>query len=205
MKFNFAIAAVLSLALASFDFVSAVDTIQPLKQSKFCKKSDLAAGDGTQIPEGYCVSLEIGEVPSVDNMVSSIIISPKYNKVIKRNTPFMVKMKVINLETGFFSDPLVDYYQIPQTLKHGKIQGHSHITIQKLDRGEVPDPKIIAFFKGLNEKDENGVLSVNVDKGVPEKGIYRICTINSSNSHQSVIMPVAARGAQDDCIRIRVV
>lgn len=206
MKFNFAIAAILSLALASFDFVSAADTIKSssIKESKFCKKSDLAAADGTQITDGYCVSLEIGEVPSVHNMVSSLIVNPKPNARIKRNKPFTVKMKVINLDTGFFSDPAVDYYQIPQTLKDGIIQGHSHITIQKLHGHNVPDPKVFAFFKGLNEKSNDGTLSVEVDNGLPEKGLYRICTVNSSNSHQSVIMPIAQRGAQDDCIRIKV-
>jgi hypothetical protein len=205
MKFSFAIVAVLSLALSSFDFASAADKIKPIEPSPFCKHHTLAIADGTQIPEGYCVSLVIGEVPSVDNMVSALIISPDYNQKVKQHTSFTVKTKLVNLDTGFFSDPAVDYYQIPQTLKNGIIQGHSHITIQKLDGNMVPDPKKIAFFKGLNGMaDKDGILSVEVEKGLPEKGTYRICTMNSSNSHQPVVMPVAARGSQDDCIRIRV-
>jgi hypothetical protein len=208
MKFNLVIAAAaLTLALASFDFASAADTIQPLDASPFCAKSidqkNLLAADGTQLKQPSCVSLEIGEIPSVNQMVSALIVNPKNGQVLQRNTPFKVDTKVVNLATGFFSDPAVDYYQIQQTLDgNGIIQGHSHITIQKLGGNNVPDPRVFAFFKGLNDAAVNGVLSVEVENGLPQRGLYRICTMNSSNSHQPVVMPVAQRGAQDDCIRV---
>jgi len=204
MKFNLAIiATALSLALASFDFASAADVIQPLDASDFCQASGLTIADGTQIKEPNCVSLEIGELPSVDNMVSALIVNPKNGQTIKKNTAFKVDTKIANLATGFFSDPAVDYYQIQQTLdNNGVIQGHSHITIQKISANNVPDARVFAFFKGLNDAAVNGVLSVVVENGLPQRGLYRICTMNSSNSHQCVVMPVAQRGAQDDCIRI---
>ncbi|CAB4468524.1 uncharacterized protein OCT59_005639 [Rhizophagus irregularis] len=202
MKFYFAVA--LLLAVASL--ANAVDTIKPLKPSAFCIKSKLTPGDGTQLKQPSCVSLEIGEIPATNKMVSALIVNPKNNQAIKRNTPFTVDTKVIGLSTGFFSDPAVDYYQIQQTLDGGgQIQGHSHITIQKIDGNNAPDPTVFAFFKGLNDAAKNGVLSVNVDTGLPQKGTYRICTMNSSNSHQPVVMPVAQRGAQDDCVRINVI
>jgi len=208
MKFNLALV-VAALALVSFDLASAADTIQPLGASNFCKQSEqkgLDIADGTQNPKANCVSLEIGELPSIDQMVSALIVNPKNGQQIKRNTPFTVDTKVANLATGFFSDPAVDYYQIQQTLDNdGVIQGHSHITIQKLNGNNVPDARVFAFFKGLNDKAVNGVLSVTVEKGLPQRGLYRICTMNSSNSHQCVVMPVAQRGAQDDCIRVLVV
>ncbi|CAB4384962.1 unnamed protein product [Rhizophagus irregularis] len=202
MKFAFAV----TLLLAIVSVANAVDTIKALAPSNFCKGSGLTIADGTQIKQPNCVSLEIGEIPSVNNMVSALIVNPKNNQAIKRNTPFKVDTKIANLATGFFSDPAVDYYQIQQTLDGNNIiQGHSHITIQKLNGNNIPDARVFAFFKGLNDAAVNGVLSVLVEKGLPQKGQYRICTMNSSNSHQPVVMPVAQRGAQDDCIRINVI
>jgi hypothetical protein len=202
MKFIFAV----TLLLAIASLANAADTIKPLKPSNFCKQSNLTPADGTQLKQPNCVSLEIGEIPATNKMVSALIVNPKNGQAIKRNTPFNVDTKVVNLSTGFFSDPAVDYYQIQQTLDGaGLIQGHSHITIQKLDGNNVPDPTVFAFFKGLNDAAVNGVLSVAVENGLPQKGQYRICTMNSSNSHQPVVMPVAQRGAQDDCIRVNVV
>ncbi|CAG8833909.1 36870_t:CDS:1, partial [Racocetra persica] len=58
-------------------------------------------------------------------------------------------------------------------------------------------------FKALNDKTKNNELSVKVD-GLP-RGFYRLCTMSSTHSHQPVIMPVAQRGSQDDCIRFKVV
>jgi hypothetical protein len=201
---KFALAVTLLLAIASF--ANAADTIQPLGASKFCQDSKLTPADGTQLKQPNCVSLEIGEIPGVNQMVSALIVNPKNGQAIKRNTAFTVSAKVANLATGFFSDPAVDYYQIQQTLDgNGVIQGHSHITIQKLNGNNVLDARVFAFFKGLNDPAVNGVLSVEVTNGLPQKGQYRICTMNSSNSHQPVVMPVAQRGAQDDCIRINVI
>ncbi|GBC37915.2 ribosomal protein s17 protein [Rhizophagus irregularis DAOM 181602=DAOM 197198] len=177
MKFTFAV----TLLLAIVSVANAVDTIKPLAPSNFCKASKLTPADGTQLKQPSCVSLEIGQIPAVDKMVSALIVNPRNGQAIKRNTAFKVDTKISNLATGFFSDPAVDYYQIQQTLD------------------------VFAFFKGLNDAAVNGVLSVLVEKGLPQKGQYRICTMNSSNSHQPVVMPVAQRGAQDDCIRINVI
>jgi len=208
MKFNFNFAVVLvfmAVALSCFDVSRALDTVKALGASRFCQDSGLTAHNGSQIAK-TCVSLEIGELPSKDNMVSCLIVRPFNEQRIKRNTNFTVNIKIANLATGFFSDPAVDYYQIQQTLDgNGVIQGHSHVTIQKLNGGNIPDPKVFSFFKGLNDAAVNGVLSVVVTNGLPETGKYRICTMNSGNSHQPVVMPVAQRGAQDDCIRINVV
>jgi len=206
MKFNFAVVLVfMAVALAYFDVSRAADLVQPLGESNFCQDSGLTAHNGSQIAN-TCVSLEIGELPSINNMVSCLIVKPFNEQRIKRNTNFTVSIKISNLSTGFFSDPAVDYYQIRQTLDgNGIIEGHSHVTIQKLVNTNIPDPRVFAFFKGLNDKAVNGVLSVVVANGLPETGRYRICTMNSANSHQPVVMPVAQRGAQDDCVRIVIV
>jgi hypothetical protein len=113
------------------------------------------------------------------------------------------------MNTGFFDDPAKEYYQFPQTLdKDGFIQGHSHVTIQKLEsENEAPDARVFAFFKGLNERAQNNILSVVVgsaEKAGLDPGYYRACTMTSSFAHQPTLMPVAQRGAQDDCVRFTV-
>ena len=211
-SFNFAVVLIfMAVAVAYFDISRAEDTIKVLDESKGCQDSGLTPHNGSQIRnENTCVSLEIGELPDFNHMVSCVITRPFNEQQIKKNTNFTVKIAISNLATGFFSDPAVDYYQIQQTLDNGGvIQGHSHITIQKLkvvNRNVlIPDPRVFAFFKGLNDAAVKGVLSVVVTNGLPVAGTYRICVMNSSNSHQPVVMPVAQRGAQDDCIRINVV
>ncbi|GAA3684048.1 hypothetical protein GCM10022267_83610 [Lentzea roselyniae] len=150
------------LLIGLFLAISA-DTIPPLQASEFCQASGLTIADGTQIKQPNCVSLEIGEIPSVDNMVSAVIVNPKNAQTIRKGVPFTVEVKVANLATGFFTDPEFDYYQIQQTLDdNGTIQGHSHVVIQRLNGSNVPDPRVFAFFKGLNDAAVNGVLSVTV-------------------------------------------
>jgi hypothetical protein len=168
------------------------------------KKLRLKVGDGTQIRTGFCSSQLQGEIPNVLRMPSSIITSPKNAGTVTAGKNFTVVVKVINLATGQFSDPVKDYYDRPQELnRNGVILGHSHITIQKLNGNRVPDPTIFAFFKGLNLAAVDGELTQVVN--LPATGEYRMCTMSSSFTHQPVIMPVAQRGAQDDCIRFKVV
>jgi hypothetical protein len=147
----------------------------------------------------------MGEIPDVNSMTSQLIVNPKNCDDIDDNTKFTVQVKVANLETGNFDDPATQYYIFSQQLnKQGFIKGHSHITIQKLNGDNLPNAKEFAFFKGLNDPADNGVLSVAVEDGLKAQGEYRICTMGGSFAHQPLIMPVAQRGAQDDCIRINI-
>ncbi|RKO87433.1 hypothetical protein BDK51DRAFT_24702, partial [Blyttiomyces helicus] len=96
----------------------------------------------------------------------------------------------------------------PQTLNaQGIVQGHQHITIQQLTSTQAaPDAQVFAFFKGLNDQALDGrTLAVNVPAGTfKTDGLYRICSMSGGDGHAPTIMPVAQRGAQDDCIRINV-
>lgn len=59
-------------------------------------------------------------------------------------------------------------------------------------------------FQGINDAGNgNGLLSVAVTAGLPA-GFYRVCTMNSASNHQPVLMPIAQRGAQDDCTKFTV-
>ncbi|RIA91270.1 hypothetical protein C1645_692853 [Glomus cerebriforme] len=168
----------------------------------------LAQANGTQILTGVCSNTPQGEIPTVDNMPSTLILCPEDGQKFKANEPFTVKVKTTKLELGFFSDPAITYNTFPQVLnKKGVIQGHQHVSIQFLGNKELEMPSAteFAFFKGLNDPSKNGILEVTVDNGLPQKGLYRVCTIISSFSHQPVVLPKAQRGASDDCVRFRVI
>ncbi|CAB4482243.1 unnamed protein product [Rhizophagus irregularis] len=171
-----------------------------------CDVSKKDLFNGTQNPNGECVTTVMGEIPSKNKMVSTVIIFPIETSKIKAFQQFTIRTKTINLKTGFFDDPVKQYYIFPQTLDNkGFIQGHSHVTVQKiLNRFAPLDPQKFDFFKGLNDPaDGKGELTALVEKGLPA-GNYRLCTMVSSFAHQPTLMPVAQRGAQDDCVRFTV-
>ncbi|CAJ0892458.1 8227_t:CDS:2 [Entrophospora sp. SA101] len=184
--------------LIVISYIIKVSGDKELNKNLLCKNKKLT--NGQQIRQGSCSQTIQGEIPSVNKMPSTLIIEPINGQILKSQQSFRVKTKTSNLITGFFTDPNEKYYTEPQQLKNGVIKGHSHITIQKLDGNNLPDAKDFAFFKGLDQPDKNGILSVKV-KGL-SPGDYRICTLVSSFSHQPVIMPVAKRGSQDDFIAL---
>jgi transcription initiation factor TFIID subunit 15 len=112
------------------------------------------------------------------------------------------------MQTGFFTAAATEYYTQPQTLNaQGQIKGHQHVTIQRLaSTTNAPDASVKDFFKGVNDAaPADGTLVVAVPaRTLTTPGTYRICTISGSFSHQPVVMPIAQRGAQDDCIRVTV-
>jgi hypothetical protein len=141
-------------------------------------------------------------------MVATLITQPENSAVLDRNQDLLVSIVNRNLLTGFFSDPNSQYYLLPQDLDPatGFIKGHQHITVQLIQSVTVaPDPKQFVFFKGLNDPAVDGTLSVVIPAGTLPVGLVRICSISGSESHQPVVMPVAQRGSQDDCIRVEVV
>ena len=176
----------------------------------FCSKAGYTSNlisNGTQQRFSTCSITVFGSIPSFDNMVSTIILEPTNGELITKGNNITVKIQSIGIEYGFFDDPTVSYYVSPQTLNSaGEIQGHNHITIQKLNEFDSPpDPRTPVFFKGLNEVSTNGVLQTEVDGSVFNiSGIYRICTMTATRSHAPVLMPVARRGTVDDCIRVLV-
>ncbi|CAG8510097.1 38358_t:CDS:1 [Gigaspora margarita] len=191
---------------------SVVDFTPAERDNNICKNNpDFGPTNGLQNRNGSCSDTVQGEIPDVDHMVSSLIVEPENGDTLEANKNFTVKISTINLVTGFFDDPATQYYTFPQVVddKTGNIFGHSHVTIQLLKSFNVaPDPKIFAFFKGLNDPEVDGLFSQVIgsatNNGLPP-GLYRICTMVASFAHQPTIMPVAQRGAQDDCIRIKVV
>ena len=147
----------------------------------------------------------MGDIPSKANMISAVITNPSTGETVAAETTFDVTVQIQNLVAGSFTNAQLTYYSAPQALQGGKVVGHTHVTIQDMGNSLNPtqplNPTVFAFFKGINDDGNgNGLLSATVTGGLPA-GNYRICTMTSSSNHQPVLMPVAQRGAQDDCTK----
>ncbi|OBT67407.1 hypothetical protein VE03_03118 [Pseudogymnoascus sp. 23342-1-I1] len=170
----------------------------------FCSGKTLT--NGLQVQGGSCNGIVMGDIPSNQNMVSSIITFPTQGgDAIAANTDFDIKVQMANFVAGTFTNADSTYYSAPQQLQGGKVVGHTHVTVQDMGNTLNPttplDATQFAFFKGINDAgDGNGGLSATVTGGLPA-GNYRVCTMASSSNHQLVLMPVAQRGASDDCTK----
>ena len=141
-------------------------------------------------------------------MISSIITSPQPGDRLPPNTTFAVTIQTRHLRAGLLVNPSANYYTAPQDLdESGDVIGHCHISIQEigsLRTVAAPDPTQFAFFKGVDDAGDGlGGLRAEVTGGLPA-GVYRVCTMVAARNHQPVAMPVAQRGAQDDCTKFEV-
>lgn len=173
----------------------------------FCAGKTLT--NGNQATQGSCNGIPMGEIPATTNMVSAIILSPQTGQQMPEKTTFNVTLQVNNLQAGVFTNPNTTYYSAPQRLNsNGNIIGHAHVTIQDIgsfNPTTPPDANTFAFFKGIDDAGNGqGRLQAEVTGGLAA-GIYRVCTLMGAANHQPVIMPVAKRGAQDDCTKFQVV
>jgi hypothetical protein len=183
-------------------------TAQAIPAAGFCTaKAGQELLKGVQVRDKEtCSEMIQGSIPTVDKMVSTVILSPKNGEVVGLNTKVTFKVKTKNMELGAFADPKSAYFAAPQQLNaQGQIIGHQHIVAQFIAKADEPlDASVFEFFKGLELKDTDGILTASNDIGFNKTGEYRICTITGASTHQPVLMPVAQRGSQDDCIRITV-
>ncbi|KAG9248226.1 hypothetical protein BJ878DRAFT_413206 [Calycina marina] len=183
---------------------SATDTANFIN---FCSGETIT--NGLQTTGGSCNGIVMGKIPATTDMISGIITSPEPMENIAANEDFDVEVQTQGLAAGFFTNAASTYYSAPQDLDNsGKIIGHTHVTIQDMGSSMTPttplDPTKFAFFKGINDDgNSKGLLSATVSGGLPA-GNYRVCTMTSAANHQPVLMPVAQRGAQDDCQRFTV-
>lgn len=141
-------------------------------------------------------------------MISAMLQKPLHNENIAANTDFNVQVQITNLAAGTFTDPDTTYYSAPQDLNgQGIVIGHTHVVIQDMGNTLTPkqplDATQFAFFKGINDAGQNGLLSATVTGGLPA-GNYRVCSMTGAANHQPVLMPVAQRGPQDDCNKFTV-
>lgn len=173
----------------------------------FCQ--GLILTNGQQNEGGSCNGIPMGNIPGTGNMVASVFTSPQNGDDLQADTDFTISVQMINFAPGTFTNPDNTYYAAPQDVDgNGNIIGHTHVTVQDTGDDTNPtqplDPTQFVFFKGINDQgDGNGLLSADVEGGLPT-GNYRLCSMAAAANHQPVVMPVAQRGAQDDCIRFTV-
>ncbi len=152
----------------------------------------------------------MGKIPSTNNMISAIITSPTPGQnIAAANKDFTISVQMTGLTAGSFTNAAATYYSAPQNLAaNGQVIGHTHVTVQDLGKSlspsTPPDPQQFVFFKGINDAGNGkGLLSAKITGGLPA-GNYRVCSMTSASNHQPVLMPVAQRGAQDDCQKFTV-
>jgi len=162
--------------------------------------------DGQQLKGGSCNDVIVGLLPPANKMVSTIITFPQDGDVVEANKAFTITVLSINIKLGVFTNAQTTYLAAPQTLdpNTNEIVGHTHVTVQAITSTTAPpDPSQFAFFKGINSPaDGQGQVSADVTNGLPP-GDYRVCTMTSAANHQPVVMPIAQRGSQDDCVRFK--
>ncbi|RPD62601.1 hypothetical protein L226DRAFT_327636 [Lentinus tigrinus ALCF2SS1-7] len=162
-----------------------------------------AQTNGKQVIEGSCNATPMGVIAAKDKMPFAKFQNPTNGGTIPANKDFNIDVLVKNMELGHFTNPDTTFHMAPQVVNDaGLIKGHSHVVVQAIasaDSKDPLDPTKFAFFKGLNDKGNNGVLSVTVPGGLP-KGTYRVATINSSANHQPALVAIAQRGSLDDMV-----
>ncbi|KAK5047591.1 hypothetical protein LTR84_006688 [Exophiala bonariae] len=173
----------------------------------FCSGQTLT--NGQQLTAGSCNGIPMGRIPAAKNMISAVIVNPQPAQQITADQTFNISVQTAHLDAGFFVNPTTNYYTAPQDLnQNGDIIGHCHVTVQDIGsftNNNPPDPVKFAFFKGIDDDGNGqGLLQAVVTDGLPV-GIYRVCTMIAARNHQPVNMPVAQRGAQDDCTKFQVV
>jgi len=159
--------------------------------------------NGKQVQGGSCNPTPMGDIPSVDNMPSTKFQFPANGGNVQPNTAFTIIMNTKGMQTGTFTNAANTYYAAPQQLNGGgQVIGHNHVVVESIasmDSTQPTDPRVFAFFKGLNGVASNGQLTADVTKGLPA-GTYRMSSITAAANHQSVLMPVAQRGSVDDAV-----
>jgi transcription initiation factor TFIID subunit 15 len=183
-----------------------IDSSDPANFINICTGKTIT--NGLQVKGGSCNGIPMGDIPASTKMVSAVFIDPKNGEDKAANSAITFQVKIANLAAGTFTNPDVTYYAAPQGLQNGVVVGHTHITVQDMNNQANPTQPLnaedFAFFKGINDAgDGNGLLSATLAAGLPA-GQYRVCSMTSSANHQPVLMPVAQRGAQDDCVRFTV-
>jgi len=167
----------------------------------FATVPNLPLTNGQQVKTGSCNAAPMGVIAAQDKIPTAKFVFPKNFDTVKANTNFTVQLSVSKLTTGNFVNAAANYFSAPQNVDgQGLILGHSHIVIEKLNSltDTTPlDATKFSFFKGLNDKAQNGVLSAVVAGGLAE-GTYRVSSINTAANHQPVLVAVAQHGSTDD-------
>jgi hypothetical protein len=172
-----------------------------------CSKSDLPAHDGFQKAPA-CVSTAFGEVAAAGNDPSLLITdSPRF---VRPNTAFTIKVSTRNLiRDRFLGAAAGGYYLESSVLKDGIQRGHFHTACRMLEStrtAPTPDP-VPAFFVATQDNGGSATpdtVTVNIDKGLPTRGIAQCAVWAGDGSHRIPMMERANQTPAFDAVRILV-
>jgi len=172
-----------------------------------CSKSKLKPHDGFQKAPA-CVSTAFGEVAAAGNDPTLLITdSPRF---VRPNTAFTLKVSTRNLiRDRFLGAAVGGYYLESSVLKNGIQRGHFHTACRMLSStrtAPAPDP-VPDFF--VATQDNGGgrtpdTVTVNIDKGLPTRGIAQCAVWAGDGSHRIPMMERANQTPAFDAVRILV-
>jgi len=172
-----------------------------------CSKSKLKPHDGFQKAPA-CVSTAFGEVAAAGNDPTLLITdSPRF---VRPNTAFTLKVSTRNLiRDRFLGAAVGGYYLESSVLKNGIQRGHFHTAcrmLSSLRSAPAPDP-VPAFFVATQDNGGGATpdtVTVNVDKGLPTRGIAQCAVWAGDGSHRIPMMERANQTPAFDAVRILV-
>ncbi len=173
-----------------------------------CSKSKLPPHTGFQVAPA-CVSTAFGEVADQDKDPSLLITG--FPLRVQPNTPFTLKVSTKNLVRDRFLGAAAGGYYLESSVltADGLQRGHFHTACRMLaSLNTPPDPAAVpAFF--LATQDNGGgatpdTVSVNVDKGLPTRGIAQCTVWAGDGSHRVPMMERANQTPAIDSVRILV-
>ena len=165
--------------------------------SEFCARSGILPATGQQSQtSNLCSSLEIGLIPQVTNMVSTIITEPLSGSRFSKQQPLTLRFSTINFNSGFRANLDNQYLSIPQALaKNGQIKGFEQVAIESLDNNSGVKLNTFAVITKGTQRNGKSNYEMVINANTLPTGLVRICTMAASTSGQDVVMPVAQRGS----------
>ena len=187
--------------IASANTVHETVTITETSCPSISTSSPKLIQDFCQNKKSTCITTVMGYIPAVDRMPFALIKSPLDGDSFSSSRGnFKVELDVHNLELVPV-DTIQSLFSGPQSLNEkGHLKGSIGLSVQylgmNLNQIEIPDAENYDYFtpKGSD-------LTQFEITGLTKVGIYRVCTLMSAPTFQSLALPVAKRGSQNDCIR----
>jgi hypothetical protein len=164
---------------------------------------NLPITNGKQITTGSCNPAPLGLIPANALIPTTKFSSPTNGAEVAANSPFTISLAANNLATGSTTNPTENFAAAPQQVdEFGRIIGHVHVVIEEILESQTTptNPQAVAFFSEMDtSKDNDGILTVNVESGLPF-GLYRMSSIVVASNHQPVVVGTDQHGSLDDII-----
>ncbi|KAF9491932.1 hypothetical protein BDN71DRAFT_1592014 [Pleurotus eryngii] len=160
---------------------------------------NLPQTNGSQRSDGSCNSAPIGAIPSIQNIPSVKIVSPKYGDTLQPNTEFEVSLSVNNMQVV---TPSLNYFAAPQQLNsQGVIIGSvSFFVIQQFNLTDTqPGRTSVLSITIKNTSPVNSVFLETIPRGLPA-GVYRLAAQLRAPNLQTILVPTPEHGSLGDMI-----